>query len=457
MIIKHTSTIDQLDRKQDVQFFTSLLETISEPYVMSIEAPWGSGKSFFIQLWEKYLLAHKYECITFNAWENDFTGDPFVTIIGELSLSMETTRSITTDAQEKFNTVKEYASLITKHLLKSGVKIATGLSLNLEDTGIERAIGEGLSNISDSYLEQYKESKNSVSKFKESLQVFADEIRSSTGKPLVIFIDELDRCRPDYTIDLLEAIKHFFNTNNIVFVLAVDRKALKNSVASVFSNEIDVDSYLRKFVDISLNLPIRNIEEYTRNIANETFSFQNYKMIDLFSKISALNNENFRRIEQTLSFIHMITVSKYSKDLSKQELVGFLVALKAYYPKEYQLLKEKNVYQALLNIRSNVYLKKLLKNQHLLYAVLLGATVPPARFQSMLTIYDNARLPDTKERTNRVLDYNDIPFKEEGLKNLLDGLEVDIARIRDKLSLGGINTVLFEIISGIELVEGYTI
>jgi predicted KAP-like P-loop ATPase len=30
------------------------------------------------------------------------------------------------------------------------------------------------------------------------------------GKPLIIFIDELDRCRPLYAIECLERIKHIF-------------------------------------------------------------------------------------------------------------------------------------------------------------------------------------------------------------------------------------------------------
>lgn len=313
MLIKHTSNKDCLNREQDIQFFTSLLDTITEPYVMSLEAPWGSGKSFFIELWEKHLSNNHYRCITFNAWENDFTKDPFLTIIGELSVSIETREDIPSEIKEKFNTVKKHATPIAKHLLKSVVKVTTGISLDLEDTGIERAIGDGVANISGSYLEQYQESKKSISKFKESLQEFADEIKASTGNPLVIFIDELDRCRPNYTISLLEAIKHFFYTTNIIFILAVDRKALKNSVASVFSSEIDVDSYLRKFVDMSLNLPIRNIEQYTKSIAIKTFSINEYEVINLFAKLSNLSHSNLRTIEQSLAFINMLIVTKISR------------------------------------------------------------------------------------------------------------------------------------------------
>lgn len=463
MLIKHTSNKDCLNREQDIQFFTSLLDTITEPYVMSLEAPWGSGKSFFIELWEKHLSNNHYRCITFNAWENDFTKDPFLTIIGELSVSIETREDIPSEIKEKFNTVKKHATPIAKHLLKSVVKVTTGISLDLEDTGIERAIGDGVANISGSYLEQYQESKKSISKFKESLQEFADEIKASTGNPLVIFIDELDRCRPNYTISLLEAIKHFFYTTNIIFILAVDRKALKNSVASVFSSEIDVDSYLRKFVDMSLNLPIRNIEQYTKSIAIKTFSINEYEVINLFAKLSNLSHSNLRTIEQSLAFINMLIVTKYQGETVKQELACFLIALKSYYPKRYELLKKKKSFDLLMEINLDIDFKNLLKKENYLYATLIGSTIPQSKYNLMLTVFTNAFLPKGQEPRTTITNYDDIPFNEKKLYTILHELEMDINSVKNLLhmehtrNINPFSTLLFDVISDIEFIESYTI
>lgn len=209
MLYKHTSDTDLLNREQDITFFTSLIDGIEKPYVLSIEAPWGSGKSFFLKLWEAKLIEKQYTCITFNAWENDFTANPFLSIISEITTAIESKKTNSEELKNKLNTLKSYATPIVKHLLKSTIKIASGISLEL-DTAIEKTIGDGLADISTSYLDQYQKSKESVSKFKDSLQDFADDIKSSTNKPLLIFIDELDRCRPDYTIELLESIKYYF-------------------------------------------------------------------------------------------------------------------------------------------------------------------------------------------------------------------------------------------------------
>ncbi|RXJ82437.1 P-loop NTPase fold protein [Arcobacter sp. F2176] len=461
MLIKHTSTIDNLERDQDIEFFTTLLNSITESYVISLEAPWGSGKSFFIKLWETHLITNSYTCITFNAWENDFTENPFLTIIGEISTAIEKKKNLENPIQRRFARVKKHAAPIAKHVVKLGVKLTTGISLNLDDNDVEKDIGESIGNITASYVEQYQESKKSISKFKESLQEFTNDIKESTEKPLVIFIDELDRCRPDYTIGVLETIKHFFNTKNIIFILAVDRKALKNSVASVFSSEINVDNYLRKFVDISLNLPVRNIASYTKNIANQTFSINCDRTINLFAEISALNNANLRTIEQTLSFYKMIIITKNYESEYKRELLGFLIALKVYYPEKYQQLKDNKVFQVIKDIASNTSLKKLLQEKEIIYAMLFGASVPKSKFNNLRTIFNNICLSPDEQRRSIVMDYTDIPFTEETLEEILKELEIKKYNIRNRLDTDGKISFLFisrlsEILSDIDFVENYS-
>ena len=68
-------------------------------------------------------------------------------------------------------------------------------------------------------------------------------------------IDELDRCRPTYAIELLEAAKHFFNVDHIVFVLCLDRAQLAHSVKAVYGASFDAEGYLWRFFDIDYRLP----------------------------------------------------------------------------------------------------------------------------------------------------------------------------------------------------------
>ena len=68
-------------------------------------------------------------------------------------------------------------------------------------------------------------------------------------------IDELDRCRPSYAVELLEVAKHLFSVDHIVFVLAINRSQLSHSISGVYGADFDATDYLRRFFDIDFRLP----------------------------------------------------------------------------------------------------------------------------------------------------------------------------------------------------------
>lgn len=73
--------------------------------------------------------------------------------------------------------------------------------------------------------------------------------------PIVIVIDELDRCRPDYALAVLEVIKHFFAVPKVHFILGINGEALESSVRARYGVDVDAESYLRKFINASFSLP----------------------------------------------------------------------------------------------------------------------------------------------------------------------------------------------------------
>ena len=68
-------------------------------------------------------------------------------------------------------------------------------------------------------------------------------------------IDELDRCRPSYAVELLEVVKHLFGVDRIVFVLAINRSELAHSVRALYGSGFDAENYLRRFFDVDFRLP----------------------------------------------------------------------------------------------------------------------------------------------------------------------------------------------------------
>ena len=77
-----------------------------------------------------------------------------------------------------------------------------------------------------------------------------------------MIIDELDRCRPSYAVELLEVAKHVFAVDHIVFVLAVNRSQLSHSVKALYGNDFDAYGYLRRFFDVDFRLPDPSREKF---------------------------------------------------------------------------------------------------------------------------------------------------------------------------------------------------
>ena len=102
----------------------------------------------------------------------------------------------------------------------------------------------------------YLDAKTEINLFKAELQAIAHNLSDQhNNKPLVIAIDELDRCRPSYAVELLEIAKHFFSVDGIVFVLAIDKSQLTHAIKALYGNEFDSIGYLRRFIDLDFQLP----------------------------------------------------------------------------------------------------------------------------------------------------------------------------------------------------------
>lgn len=238
---------DKLDRSSEAVNLTNMFEIVENQMVMTIDSEWGTGKTTFIKMWNQQLRNEKYKTVYFNAWENDFIDEPFIAFINEIK-NMINDESATKNLVEKG---KELGKLILKESPKAGLKLLkdkTGLDLNewmSEDT-IKSIISEK--------FEEYEKAKNSIANFKVELSRVAEKQFNETSKPMVIFIDELDRCRPDFAIQLLERIKHIFNVKNIIFILGIDKKALSNSIKVIYGNDTKIEGYLTRFIDIEYNL-----------------------------------------------------------------------------------------------------------------------------------------------------------------------------------------------------------
>ena len=244
---------DLLGRKEPVEALTSIVGSIEGPCVMAVDAGWGTGKTTFLRMWSHHLRNHNFSVVDFNAWETDFADDPLVALSAEIIDRLGT--QLETADKRKLDTLKDATIKLLRGTAPSVLRV--GLSL-VPQAGAQ--INDEINRLtkarSEEALSDYEAAKKAILEFKCVLGKTASKLAESKGgKPLIIVIDELDRCRPSYAVELLEVAKHLFTVDGIVFVLAVDRSQLTHSIKVLYGNEFDSDGYLRRFFDADFRLP----------------------------------------------------------------------------------------------------------------------------------------------------------------------------------------------------------
>ena len=244
---------DLLGRKESAEVLTNLLGNMEGPCVLAVDAAWGTGKTTFIRMWTKYLRNSGFRIVELNAWETDFTGNPFLAISSEIAYQLEDSEN--QSLTEKLVGARTAAVEVARRATPAIIRLATAGVLDLSPL-IEKEIGQALGSVAEDRLSRFKEDQASLSTFRDSLSKLAQEVTEEcNGRPLVIVIDELDRCRPSYAVEFLEAAKHLFSVDHVVFVLAVNRSELAHSVKAIYGEDFGADSYLERFFDIVIDLP----------------------------------------------------------------------------------------------------------------------------------------------------------------------------------------------------------
>ena len=368
-----------------------------------INAPWGMGKSLFADAIKEYLSENYEEINTLyvNSWKMAFYDEPMKALIAEMSEdSIITVES--TEKAKKFlkNCGKIFFGKILKNFLLK--------RFNLNDKDIEE-MKSFFNGLDTSELEDYKNYKKLLEEFKDTL--------SKEERPKIIIIDELDRCRPDYAIQLLEIIKHIFDVKNIIFLFLINRKQLESIVSTIYMKSNLSIKYFEKFYDIELNLPEANYKELNEPEFQVVNSFKEYKvdknnysenrdlviqkifldMIfvvnDSFSKIS------IRSIKKLLKKFNILKDSLIEKEKEQHILILLLI--------EYFLKKE-------LNLKYDTIITKYNKHR-LIEEYFIKINMDDTRKNLILKVLENGKI--NRDDVNFLDDGKDFYKNEEYKKN----------------------------------------
>lgn len=234
------------------RFIATENDYVESGLVLALTSKFGSGKTTFLRMWKSALENGNNDkplVISLNAWESDYYGDPLFAIISSLVDRLEAKGK---SASTLINAAKDLGWFVT----------AMGGQVVKKMTGIDAAEAGNLAEkknkkrqkvvpiLSDTFS-TYQGRKAAMESLKNAIREFV----AASEPSVLFFVDELDRCRPDYAITYLETIKHIFDIKGAVFLIAADREQLENSAKTAFGPDLDFEEYYRKFVHREITLP----------------------------------------------------------------------------------------------------------------------------------------------------------------------------------------------------------
>lgn len=266
---------DLLGREEVADFLQNLLESDDSIKVINIDSPWGTGKTFFLKKWQAQLEQNR-GVVYFNAWEKDYTGDPFISLVSAIKDQLE--KQIGTSAKQK-RVIRKFKSQASQTFLATapvafkifGKGLAKkALGIDADEAGRELiAVVEGVSEAAiKSVIENSKKDEKVIKDFENIFKELVAEVSNKKAidncGPVYILIDELDRCRPTYAIELLERVKHFFSVPGCKFIIASDTQQLQHSIKAIYGSGFNSHEYLKRFFDLEYTLDNRDITNWVK-------------------------------------------------------------------------------------------------------------------------------------------------------------------------------------------------
>lgn len=314
--------LDLLNREEFVENVIKIVNQLSDikrGCCFAIEGGWGVGKTFVIEEIEEQLKVplseetngDRYFVFHYNCWQHDYYEEPAVAIISAMLASIKEDEALL--SKDIDNTMKAGYKLAKEKIKEiAGLYIANKIGINLISLADEiKDNRDGMEDAENEFDVMFNFSQT-IEKVRKKLQEIAEE------RTIVLFVDELDRCIPQYAIKVLERLHHiFYGLDNVVVIMAIDRDQLEHSVKEMFgdASSIDVERYLKKFIDFSAVLD--------NGVLNESYR-EKYKVY--FDKFMIEQEDDIAEMTNILLKLFVtIDIRRQEKLIEKANMVHSLV------------------------------------------------------------------------------------------------------------------------------------
>ncbi|ODN41112.1 KAP family P-loop NTPase fold protein [Piscirickettsia litoralis] len=293
---------DTLERADLADKLINLIRSNIDLSPLLVDGFWGTGKTTLAELIKRNLDSSKSKYVYIDAFRFDHSRDPLGVLVGRIAESIE---------KKKGDTLVKAAIPAVKHSLRIAAKAGVSYLLRADCDEIakefQNAITEGLDQTVKSIIDGHREEESNIAALKEGL------LKATEGQELIIIIDELDRCRPDFAVAMLEKIKHVFDIANVKFILIANSEQLITSIQHSYGSSLsEAGRYIDKFIKFTFKLPsqtknnlhavevhIQSLLENDKNL--EELSKEGY--IFLLSKLIKTRQLSLRESEDLFRYL----------------------------------------------------------------------------------------------------------------------------------------------------------
>jgi len=321
--IKETLLHDSFSRNKHLYRFLDLLNTIDGSVSLAVNGRWGTGKTFFVKQakllleaensffenrqyynevknylsWKNYKFVFGQEIVPvlpvyYDAWMNDNAKDPVLSLVYEIINQL--------DLKDEIKGKPEFKDII-KGVVNPFVEKTTGVNIEKFLDSLD----------SKDYLEEI----STQQLVHERVAEFISNVIKERGNRLVIFIDELDRCRPDYAVNLLERIKHYFSNENVTYVFSVNIDELQHTIKRFYGEGFSSTEYLDRFFDLTIDIPQIDVDKYFNAICFNS----NDLVADVCKAVVSKLDFSMRQAER---FAKIIKIAVYNNRFYKKRSNG---------------------------------------------------------------------------------------------------------------------------------------
>ena len=291
---------DSINRNKDIAYFYNILQAQESMTTIAIDGRRGSGKTFFVRQTKIVLNALNPSCGMDDELKSKITNG--IHLLNNNENKENNSIAVYYDAWKNDNDTDPIFSLIYEIIKQLNIDFSLSSmdAVKLAGSIIEMITGHNINNIkdiltSDDPFTKFKEQKSIESKIQE----FFTEILAERGDRLIIFIDELDRCKPTFAVQFLEQIKHYVFDDRITFVFSVNLEQLQHTIKQYYGLNFDSCRYLDKFFDLRISLPPADMNKFYQQIGFESES--SYYVDSVVKRVIQMFNFELREISRFYS------------------------------------------------------------------------------------------------------------------------------------------------------------